>query len=71
MHTFRIEGVFYSSKQKAEMDDMGMGMERDDLALLRDIAGRPKQKFIYEYDPGDSWVHEIVVEKILIQSILI
>ncbi|MEI8352069.1 MAG: plasmid pRiA4b ORF-3 family protein [bacterium] len=65
MHTFRIDGVFYSSKQMAEMDDMGMGMERDDLTLLRNIAGRPKLKFIYEYDLGDSWVHEIVVEKIL------
>ena len=38
MHTFRIDGIFYSSKQMAEMDDMGMGMERDDLTLLRNIA---------------------------------
>ena len=67
MHTFRISGVYYTSKQVCAMEDMDMGMdmERDDLALLRDVAGRPKQKFIYEYDPGDSWEHEVVVEKIL------
>jgi len=32
---------------------------------LRDVAPRPKTKLIYEYDFGDSWEHEIVVEKIL------
>ncbi|MFA5342936.1 MAG: plasmid pRiA4b ORF-3 family protein [Kiritimatiellia bacterium] len=63
MHTFRIAGVYYTSKQMCEMDDMDM--ECDDRALLRDVAGQPKQKFMYEYDPGDSWEHDIVVEKIL------
>ena len=31
---------------------------------LNDVAGE-KSKFHYEYDFGDSWIHEIVVEKIL------
>lgn len=61
MHSFKIGGVYYTSKQMSEMEDMDM--ERDDLALLRAVAGRPKQKFIYEYDPGDSWEHDVVVEK--------
>lgn len=65
MHTFRISGAYYTSKQMCEMEDMGMRTERDDRALLRDVAGRPKQKFMYEYDPGDSWEHDIVVEKVL------
>ena len=32
---------------------------------LSQIVGKEKQKFTYEYDFGDSWEHEILVEKIL------
>ena len=31
---------------------------------LCDIAPKTKKKFIWEYDMGDSWMHEIVIEKI-------
>lgn len=34
-------------------------------ALLKTVASREKAKFIYEYDFGDSWKHEVVVERIL------
>jgi hypothetical protein len=33
--------------------------------VLADLAPVAKQKLIYEYDFGDGWEHEIVVEKIL------
>ena len=32
---------------------------------LADIAPGPKKKFIYEYDFGDGWQHEVRVEKAL------
>jgi Plasmid pRiA4b ORF-3-like protein len=32
---------------------------------LAEIASSPKTKFIYEYDFGDSWEHEVLIEKIL------
>src|SRR5260370_42064863 len=32
---------------------------------LADVARHEKASFIYEYDFGDSWAHEVVVEKIL------
>lgn len=32
---------------------------------VADILSSPKDKFIYEYDFGDSWEHIIVLEKIL------
>jgi len=32
---------------------------------LADVARHEKASFIYEYDFGDSWVHEVVVEKTL------
>jgi len=32
---------------------------------LNQVALREKARFVYEYDFGDSWEHEILVEKIL------
>jgi hypothetical protein len=32
---------------------------------LADVARRKKGSFIYEYDFGDSWTHDVVVEKIV------
>jgi len=32
---------------------------------LQQVAGREKARFIYEYDFGDGWEHDILVEKIL------
>jgi hypothetical protein len=43
------------------------GEERLDERRFRlaDVARHEKASFIYEYDFGDSWAHEVVVEKIL------
>lgn len=32
---------------------------------VADLAPGEKEKFFYEYDFGDSWMHELVAEKIL------
>lgn len=45
------------------MEDMDT--KDEETALLSRVVTRPRQKFIYEYDFGDSWEHEIVVEKML------
>lgn len=63
MHSFQIGDTCYTSRDASEMEDMDM--EREDRVRLKELAVRPKQKFTYEYDFGDSWEHEIVVEKIL------
>jgi hypothetical protein len=43
------------------------GEERLDERRFRlaDVARHEKTSFIYEYDFGDSWAHEVVVEKTL------
>jgi hypothetical protein len=43
------------------------GQERLDERRFRlaDVARHEKASLIYEYDFGDSWAHEVVVEKIL------
>jgi hypothetical protein len=44
----------------------GMGSEELDEKryTIADIAPGAKAKFIYEYDFGDGWEHQIVVEKV-------
>ena len=33
--------------------------------VLKDLLKKEKEKLLYKYDFGDSWMHEIVLEKIL------
>ncbi len=60
MHRFEIGGRSYTS---AEAYDE-MDMEDESMVLLGGLLNKEKQKFLYEYDFGDSWIHEITVEKI-------
>ncbi len=63
MHAFRFGAVEYTSEASCAMG--GMGMENEESVFLQRVVSRPRQKFLYEYDFGDSWVHEVVVEKLL------
>jgi hypothetical protein len=48
-----------------EYNDGFMETEDENKYKISDIAPREKDKFVYEYDFGNSWEHQIVVEKIL------
>jgi hypothetical protein len=65
MHSFTVDSVQYGMM----MEDMGFGygddMTDEDSLCLYDLNLRPKQKFSYLYDFGDSWEHEIGVSKII------
>lgn len=63
MHAFRFGDVHYTSQQAYEMGEMDM--ENEETVFLNRVVTRAKQKFIYEYDFGDSWLHEIIAEKML------
>jgi hypothetical protein len=39
--------------------------KQTDGAKLRDLINLPGSKFLYEYDFGDGWQHELVLEEIL------
>lgn len=39
-------------------------LDEEDVRLA-DVLREPKQRIQYEYDFGDGWVHEIMLEKIL------
>ncbi|MEI6633896.1 MAG: plasmid pRiA4b ORF-3 family protein [Chlamydiota bacterium] len=63
MHAFRFGEVHYTSQQALEMGEMDM--ENEETVFLSRVVTRAKQKFVYEYDFGDSWEHEVMVEKML------
>jgi hypothetical protein len=61
LHEFQIDGQRYTDPQSAgQMDD-----EVDAEFELDQLITKEKSKFTYNYDFGDDWRHEIVVEKIL------
>jgi Plasmid pRiA4b ORF-3-like protein len=59
-----FNGVAFQSK------DPDFGEPDDDVAdesdhTVAELAPRTKSKFVYEYDFGDGWLHDVIVEKIL------
>lgn len=63
LHHFLIDGVYYSYPYPdSDWEDSG---DKDSRRVtLAQRAPQVKRKFIYEYDFGDSWEHDILVEKI-------
>jgi hypothetical protein len=63
LHQFIQYGTFYSEPQQEIWDDM----DAEDYTDLRvsDLLKREKDTLVYEYDFGDSWEHQIVLEKVL------
>ncbi len=63
LHQFEISGVRYGPPEPA---DMGLELEMEDetLIMLSDLLPMSKRKirWIYEYDFGDGWRHEIIFE---------
>jgi hypothetical protein len=60
MHAFYINDIEYAGPETAE--DCGGLCDYD--FCLHQVIKRPGQKFTYEYDFGDRWMHAILVEKI-------
>jgi len=48
-----------------EKDDFGTETLNEKRYTVADLAPVAKRKFIYEYDFGDSWEHEVLVEQVL------
>jgi hypothetical protein len=61
LHQFKFGRVYYGEPDPDFRDDM----KNERRAKLMEVAPNEKDRFIYEYDFGDSWEHDILVEKIL------
>jgi hypothetical protein len=56
--------TFYGRPDR-ESADMGNETLNEKRYSVADLAPAAKRKFIYEYDFGDGWQHDVVAEKIL------
>jgi hypothetical protein len=66
LHHFLTADARYADLRRNEDPGFGDEGNRDEAqATLRQIAPKAGVQFGYEYDFGDSWEHEITVEKIL------
>ncbi len=64
LHQFMINHQYYSLPE-FELDEYSTKVGDESRVRLDELSLKPKSKFIYEYDFGDSWEHEIVLEKVL------
>ena len=64
MHQFIHRETYYSVSMKDDFGDFHE-MKNEKTVKLNQLVSRPKAKFVYEYDFGDSWEHEVLLEKIL------
>ncbi len=66
MHSFKIGKIYYQEPDPFFDSEFSVYETKDEKKVkLQQVAPREKMKFLYEYDFGDSWEHEILVEKIL------
>ena len=62
LHLFSVGRTMYGLTDP----ELGIPEERDERwVLLRQVAAGEGSKFIYEYDFGDGWRHDVLVEKVL------
>lgn len=62
LHMFKIQGEIYGDPEDDEYSDLGTKDEHE--YRLEQLVKKPGTAFEYEYDFGDSWIHELEVEEI-------
>ena len=61
LHQFVADGVHYGVAD----NDWGLDVRDERRVTVADIAPASGDRFVYEYDFGDGWEHELLVEKML------
>jgi hypothetical protein len=64
LHTFTVGGVLYSDPDP----EWEIEVKDERRARLGQIATEEGEAFVYEYDLGDSWRHQVLVEEVQIGS---
>jgi Plasmid pRiA4b ORF-3-like protein len=63
LHQFIVNGKYFG---EAMTDDLDLEIEDEDgIRISQVFTGKKKLRIVYEYDFGDSWQHDIVLEKTL------
>jgi len=61
LHQFIVGQTYFGEPHP----DYDFDMQDEKRVKLSEIASDERSKFRYEYDFGDSWLHQVLVEKIL------
>jgi hypothetical protein len=64
LHTFTAGGVLYA----APSPEWDIPVKDERRVRLDRIASAEGEAFVYEYDLGDSWRHQVVVEEVRVKS---
>jgi len=62
LHQFRLGETYYGVPDPDDFYEV----KNEKTVKLSRLVSQPKAKLSYEYDFGDSWEHEILLEKILL-----
>lgn len=63
LHQFIVGKTYYGEPSLDELSELDLKDERK--VRLGQVLSKPKQRMVYEYDFGDGWEHDIVLEKVL------
>lgn len=63
LYRFDIEGAYFGEPDP-EYADYDINMKNAKRTKLNQIGLTEKMKFTYQYDFGDNWLHEVLVERI-------
>lgn len=65
LHQLIVDEEYYSEPE-FELEGWGPEVKNEKRVRLSALGLEPKRKFGYEYDFGDGWDHEILIEKVLL-----
>lgn len=58
LHQFEQHGIYYGQSDP----EFGLRRVSERRALVQDLLREPKDRLRYDYDFGDSWEHDVVLE---------
>jgi hypothetical protein len=61
LHQFQKDGVLYGTSDR----EFGMTRVSENRTTVEQLLRSPKDRLTYEYDFGDEWVHDVMLEAVL------
>ncbi len=61
LHQFEAQGVCYGKSDR----DFGIARVSENKTTVSQLLRRPKDRLTYEYDFGDGWLHDVVLDEAL------